>query len=129
MEIKGRCIQVMPVESGMGKKGQWNKIVFVVETNGQYSKKIAMTLWDINKAPAVGDELTCGVDPESREYNGKWFTDIRCWKIEGFTGNLKAPQKKDDDWGPSSEVSKPAHERIGEYKFTPDPTMDDSLPF
>jgi hypothetical protein len=110
LEIKGRCIQVLPVETGMGKKGQWNKLVFVIETAAQYPKKIAMTLWDINKAPAVGDDLTCSVDPESREYNMKWYTDLRCWKIEGFTGNLKKPlqqtnPKVDDDgvdWGKSS---------------------------
>ncbi len=110
LELKGRCIQVMPVETGMGKKGQWNKLVFVIETASQYPKKIAMTLWDVNKAPAVGDDLTCYVDPESREYAGKWYTDLRCWKIDGFTGNMKRPlqttnPKVDDDgvdWGKSS---------------------------
>lgn len=90
LELKGKCIQVLPVETGMGSKGQWKKMSFILQTHGNYPKKVCLQLWGdkVDNRPAVGDELTCAIDPESREYQGRWYTDIRVWKIEGFTGNL-----------------------------------------
>jgi len=43
MDIKGKVIQVLSAERGQGKKGEWIKQTFVVETPGQYPKKIAIT--------------------------------------------------------------------------------------
>lgn len=94
MQVSGRCIKVLPAETGMGKKGQWTKVTFVIETSGQYPKQIALTTWKADQMPAVGDDLTCYVELESREYNGRYYTDARAWKIEGFTGNMKAAQER-----------------------------------
>ncbi len=131
MEIKGTCVQVMQVETGMGKKGQWKKQSFILETKSQYPKKVCLQLWGdkVDSAPAVGDELTCSIDPESREYNGRWYTDIRVWKIEGFTGNMKARQGDDTFNEPSSLGGTPAHERVGKDTPTLDPSGVDDLPF
>lgn len=125
MEIKGKCIQVMPIESGIGKNGQeWKKLNFVIEYGDQYPKKVCLTLFNkLEQAPAVGDQLTCQVSPESREYNGKWYTNMNCWKVEGFTGNLRhptaAPTVADDFGGPS---------KITDLD-TPSPSSADELPF
>lgn len=44
-----------------------------------------MTAWkeEVNalKYAKVGDKLTVSFNLESREYNGKWYTDIKAWKI------------------------------------------------
>jgi len=29
-----------------------------------------------------GETLTVSVDIESREFNGRWYTDIRAWRVE-----------------------------------------------
>ena len=92
MEIKGKCIQVLPVVTGTKKdgSGEWKKQDFVIETEGQYPKKICLQLFgaQVNNTPAIGDLLTCHFNLESREYNSRWYTNVNCWKLEGFTGNL-----------------------------------------
>jgi len=86
MEIKGKIIKVYPIQTGNGKKGNWYKQEFVLEQPGQYPKPICMNLWGeeaINKYDLVeGLTVTAHINLESREYNGRWYTDVRCWKME-----------------------------------------------
>jgi hypothetical protein len=84
MEIKGKVIQLLPLQSGMGKKGEWKKQEFIVEMPGQYPKKVCLSCWGdkIDQfRVTVGDMVTVSVDLESREYNGRWFTEARAWKV------------------------------------------------
>lgn len=85
MEIKVKVIQVMDVVTGMGKKGQWQKQSFIGETDGQYPKKICFTLWGEDKINKYDLEpglvITVSVELESREYNGRWYTEPQAWKI------------------------------------------------
>jgi hypothetical protein len=85
MDIKGKVIQLLPLQSGMGKKGQWRKQEFIVETPGQYPKKVCLSIWGdkIDQFNlSVGDQVSVQVDLESREYNGRWYTEARAWKLE-----------------------------------------------
>lgn len=93
MEVKGKVIQLLPLQSGMGKKGPWKKQEFIIETQSQYPKKICLSAWgdkvDQFKL-SVGDVVSVSVDLESREYNGRWYTEARAWKLEK-NGNETAP--------------------------------------
>ncbi len=85
MELKGKVIQLLPMQSGMGKKGPWKKQEFILETQAQYPKKVCLSAWGdkIDQfGIAEGDQLNVAVDLESREYNGRWYTEARAWKIE-----------------------------------------------
>ena len=85
MEVKGRVTQLLPQQSGMGKKGPWKKQEFILETQSQYPKKICFSIWGdkIDQYNlATGDMVNVFVDLESREYNGRWYTEARAWKIE-----------------------------------------------
>ena len=85
MEILGKVVQILPLASGMGKNGEWKKQEFILETPGQYPKKVCITLWGdkIDEAKMTeGDEIKASIDVESREYNGRWYTDVKAWKIE-----------------------------------------------
>lgn len=84
MEISGKILKVMPLESGEGKNGTWKKQLLVIEIeNGKYSKKVATTLWNdlTDNTFQEGAEISIEFDVESREYNGKWYTDVKAWKI------------------------------------------------
>jgi hypothetical protein len=93
MEVKGKVIQLLPMQSGTGKKGQWKKQEFIIETQAQFPKKICLSAWgdkvDQFKL-TVGDMVTVAVDLESREYNGRWYTEARAWKLEK-TGQQSTP--------------------------------------
>jgi len=96
MEVKGRVAQLLPLTTGMGKKGPWKKQEFILETPGQYPKKICFSIWGDKVDQfnvAVGDLISVSVDLESREYNGRWYTEARAWKIakEGTGSASSAP--------------------------------------
>ena len=86
MEIKGRVIINLGVQSGTSKAGkQWSKASIVVETEGQYPKKIAMDNLknaDAFGALAVGTVGTFYIEIESREFNGRWYTSVNWCKWE-----------------------------------------------
>lgn len=89
MDIKGRVLQLLPLQTGEGKNGTWKKQDFVIETDGQYPKKVCISAWGdkINEsALKVGNEVNVSFDVESREYNGRWYTDVKAWKIDSLSG-------------------------------------------
>ena len=88
IEISGKLIKLLPLQTGSGKNGTWNKQDFIIETTEQYPKKICISAWGdkINMLAqfSLDSSLKVSVNIESREYNGKWYTDLRAWKIEAF---------------------------------------------
>ncbi|MEG1555482.1 MAG: DUF3127 domain-containing protein [Bacteroidales bacterium] len=87
LEITGRLIQKLELQSGVGKTGNsWQKQEFVIETIEQYPKKICANLWgdkiEMLSPLNVGDTVMVSFALESREFNGKWYTDVKAWKIE-----------------------------------------------
>ena len=95
MEITGKCIATLAIESGTSKSGNaWQKQNFVIETAGQYPKKVCFQLFGdkVNDCPNVGEEVKVSFDPESREWNGKWFTQLNAWKVERQQTAQPAPQ-------------------------------------
>lgn len=95
MNLKGKVIQVLPVETGAGKNGEWKKQSIILETEGQYPKKVCLSLWG-DKVESVQNGYTVDVsfDAESREYNGRWYTELRIWKVDtqGTGGGQPTPQ-------------------------------------
>ncbi|MGR3810690.1 DUF3127 domain-containing protein [Jiulongibacter sp. NS-SX5] len=95
MEISGNIIQVLPLQSGEGKNGPWKKQDFVLETESQYPKKVCISMWgdriDENLIK-VGTGVTASIDVESREYNGRWYTDVRAWKLEATTAGADSSE-------------------------------------
>lgn len=94
MQLTGKLIQLMPLQTGTGKNGQWKKQDIIVETEAQYPKKVCVSIWGdkINESLLkVGNTLKIDFDVESREYNGRWYTDVKAWKIEIAGGADSGP--------------------------------------
>src|SRR5450755_1166297 len=85
MQLTAKLVQLLPLQSGTGKNGQWKKQDIIVETEATYPKKICVSVWgdkiDANQLQ-TGNQLKIDFDVESREYNGRWYTDVKAWKIE-----------------------------------------------
>ncbi len=45
MEISGNVISILPEVTGQGKNGTWRKQEFILETDGQYPKKVCIAMW------------------------------------------------------------------------------------
>ena len=92
MAIQGKIIHIGARAEGISKKGTpWKKQEYVLETLGQYPKKVAFSIMNdkIDQAAIqMGHDVEIEVDAQSREYNGKWYTELNAWKIR----NLSNPQ-------------------------------------
>jgi hypothetical protein len=92
MQLTARLTQLLPLQTGTSRNGEWKKQDVIVETDGQYPKKICIAIWGDKINPSIlqiGNNLTIDFDVESREFNGRWYTDVKAWKIEiaGNSGN------------------------------------------
>lgn len=93
MEIQGKIIAVLPITTGEGKNGTWRTQSYVLETMEQYPRKVCFELWGdkIDQFPvAIDDMVNVSFDINSREWNGRWFTSVRAWKIEKMQDNETA---------------------------------------
>lgn len=94
MEISGKVVEVLQKVTGTGKTGNtWQKQEYILEQPGTYPKKVMFSLWGdkIDQFTIQnGDDLTVSVDVESREYNGRWYTDVKAWNVQKKSGS--APQ-------------------------------------
>ncbi|GLU50963.1 DUF3127 domain-containing protein [Dyadobacter frigoris] len=85
MELTGTIIALLPEVSGQGKNGTWRKQEFILEIPSQYPKKVCISLWGdkIDQAGLqINDAVTASIDVESREYNNRWYTEIKAWKVD-----------------------------------------------
>lgn len=118
MELTGTIIQLMPLQSGEGRNGTWKKQEFIIETKDQYPKKVCVSVWGdkIDQFPiAENKEVVASINIESREYNGRWYTDVKAWKMVENNGGAASGE---------SAPPPPAEEDA----FMPEEDTDD-LPF
>ncbi len=101
MEINGTLVQVLEAQTGIAKNGPWKKQGFVIETKDKFPKKVHVSAWnaaaDTIEKLQPGAALKVSFDVESREYNGKWYTDLKAWKIETGAGSSNNNEPSADD--------------------------------
>jgi hypothetical protein len=100
MQLTAKLTQLLPIQTGIGKNGEWKKQDIIVETDGQYPKKVCISIWGdkINEGQLqIGNLFQIDFDIESREYNNKWYTDIKAWKIELVELVVTSTQKTTDN--------------------------------
>lgn len=101
MEISGKIIEILPEETGEGRNGPWKKQNFVIETQEQYPKKVCITVWGdkINLNNLNENEVvTVSVNIESREYNGRWYTDVKAWRVVREAGGEDYPVDQEPEY-------------------------------
>ena len=87
LEITGKLLQKLHVQSGQSAKGAWSKQEFILETQENFPKKVCMSVWGTDKVAELGsfsdgETITVSFNLESRSYNERWYTDVRAWRIE-----------------------------------------------
>ncbi len=101
LKITGEVTKVLEEETGEGRNGTWRKRAFILKTPGDYPKEVCIIQWgdSIDKfAVQSGETITTYIDIQSREYNGRWYTDVKAWKIErGDGGGTKDPPPEGSD--------------------------------
>jgi len=105
--VKGRISKVLEMETVTSKAGkEWKKQSFVIDTGDQYNPEVCFSLFGEDKINMLrnfgeGQEVEVAFNVSSREYNGKYYHNLDCWKINGSaqfaagTGAAPAPMAAD----------------------------------
>ncbi|MCQ2142822.1 MAG: DUF3127 domain-containing protein [Bacteroidales bacterium] len=88
LELECKIVRLLPETRGTSARGAWAKQEFIVEyQDGKFPTQVVFNVWgeeavaDLQKFK-VGDQVKASLRPSSREFNGRWYTDIRVWRLE-----------------------------------------------
>lgn len=134
MEIEGRITHDLPIQEGQSQAGKlWRKKGWVLETFGNYPVPVYFTAFNdkINNLNLeVGKTYRVSIDIRSREYNGKWYTDVSAYAATEIgqpgVGAAPAPQQMQQPFGGGGFPQTPVQDG-GLPPISSDPT--DDLPF
>lgn len=110
-------LNLLEPKTGQSVKGSWKRQEIIVETIGEFKRKVCFVNWndkvDISTIKP-GDKIKIAFDAESREYNNRWYTDLKIWRIDVISSS-PLPDQKTSETQPEDNTYMP-----------PD---DDDLPF
>ena len=136
MNISGKVVQVLPLQQGTSKAGNpWQRQEFILDQGVQYPRKVCISLFGDNvaKIPQVGQDVMVSVDIDSREFNGRWYTEIKAWNITqaGAQQAAPAPQPTYQPPQPQPDYQKayPQQQAVAPAPATPQAGVADDLPF
>ncbi len=109
MELSGTVIEILEEQSGKSDKGPWRKQDFILKTDHEYPKTVCITIWGSNIdqfSLQEGETVTAHIDIQSREYNGRWYTDVKAWKIDkgGGSATTELPPERFKDSPPIDDL-------------------------
>lgn len=112
LEQIGVLRKILPPLTGTGTNGTWSKQEFIIETFGEYPKKICFELWNEKTTQVtvlpIGTAIKVSFSPESREYNDRWYTTLRVYNV---TTNV----------GITTQTTQPAPQPAMQSNNTPQP--------
>lgn len=120
MEFEGIVFSLLPMAKGTGQRGEWMKQDVVFDVPGEFKRKVCVSFWGDKARDASelkqGETVSVSANVESREYNGRWYTEARAWRMVRKTPAAGLPN---DDMLPPLDA------------FVPEPPSDevDDLPF
>lgn len=136
MTIEGKIIQVLPLQGGVSKTSgkEWALQAYVLETLENYPKKVHFEVFGDDRIKAnpcgVDDIVSVDFDIESREFNGRWYTSIRAWRIVKQDATQAAPQEAEQvSNGQESDTDLLANESSAGSTFADDMMDIDQPPF
>ncbi len=87
MELDLVVYKLMDVVGGTSVRGQWQKRDVVFDMLDEYNTKLCVTFF--------GDKMnkvTVSFNIASREYNGRWFTEARGWRVRPVVESMPQQQ-------------------------------------
>ena len=106
LELEGRIVRKLGVQTGTSARGAWSKQEFIFEyQEGNYPTQVCMNVWGEDKVREldkyqVNDRVKVSFNLSSREFNGRWYTDVRAWRFEpagSYSAPAGAPMPSADD--------------------------------
>lgn len=133
MEIIGKVVRLGGLTEGTSARGPWRKQDLIIETDEQYPKTVCLTCWT-NQIEEIqnmvpGQMVKAQIDISSREFNGKWYTDIRVWRFDPVVQNTATTTPAATAVQQSPMHQTPPTTPSQETPFFNDDNNGDDLPF
>lgn len=137
MEIIGKVVRLGNLVEGTSARGPWRKQELIIETEEQYPRTVCLICWtnqidEIQKF-APGQTIKAQIEISSREFNGKWYTDVRVWRFDPV-GATAAPAAapaqpvQQPYQQPAMHQTPPVAQPVTDYYPPAEDSVDD-LPF
>lgn len=125
MEIIGKLQMILPEQRGESARGPWVRGGFVIETQEQYPRKVCFTLFGEDRVNmvrniAIGTDIKVFFSIESREFQGRWYTDLRANDVNYFTSAM--PQQ------PQYQAPQPQYQQPAQSQYQAPQQMPTSNP-
>ncbi len=148
LELECKILNKLTIISGTGSRGAWAKQDFVVEyQDGQYAEKACLRVFGTDRVKElekyqIGDKVKVSLKIQAREYNGKWYNDIRVWRISRVAETAPSDDAYANSHAPYSpeiqnysaedmprDISASTGFGVHEGQDAPAPDTEDDLPF
>ena len=129
LELEGKIVNKLPVQQGQSARGPWQKQEFILEyMDGSFPAQVCMNVWGADKVAELGtyqagDMVKVSLKLSSREYNGRWYNDVRAWKMERPGVAAQAPSRPAASYGAPT----PPPPTVEDYSGAS--YMEEDLPF
>lgn len=106
MELAGKIIVVSEPKTGTSSRtgNSWMMQEYVIEVPGQYPRHCSFTVFGEDRIKQLniqmGEDLTIQFDIDAREYNGRWFNDIRAYNVVRGQMTTQATVSSQDNMPP-----------------------------
>lgn len=135
MEFTGRIIKALDQRTGVSSRtgNPWKMQDFVIEeTMGQFPKRMVFNVFgedNLNRFNLQeGQEVTVSFDINAREYNGRWYNDVRAWNVVAATPAAPIAAQPADAQ-PQAAPFPPADQAPAQNTFESAPDDSSDLPF
>ena len=97
LELECRIVNKLAPTSGRSPRGEWSKQEIIVEyKDGNFPTKVCMSVWGVDKVRdlekfQIGEQVKVSFSLSSREFSGKWYNDIRIWRMEHVSDQAQRP--------------------------------------
>ena len=132
MDVVGKIIAALPPKSGTSQSTgkPWQVNAYVLQTNEQTPKNIAFDVFGAERVEQynlkVGDMVTVSIDIDAHEYNGRWYNDVRVWRIAPAGQSASAPAQQQAYQAPQNYSPAPQPNYGAQpQQQAPAPTIDD----
>ena len=132
MEITGKIIQVLEKRSGTSSRSgnAWASQDYVLEFvdgNSQFPRHMVFNVFGEDRISQmniqVGQTLTVSFDVDAHEYQGRWFNNIRAWRVvaapEGAVPPVAAAPvtPATDIPAPTADVAPASEDKVDDLPF------------
>ncbi|MBR5604164.1 MAG: DUF3127 domain-containing protein [Bacteroidales bacterium] len=136
MEIQGKVVRLGSLTEGTSARGAWRKQELIIETIEQYPKQVCLVCWGDRVVEAQnftpGQTIKAQISIESREFNGKWYTDVKPFRFD----LENAPQQNQQFQQPMMQQPTMPQQQFASFEQNNIPVTDyfetdngDDLPF